>query len=48
MHRRVLEPLAPEDRERFVALLTQIVQAHSRYTGITEGRKAGRRTLTPH
>lgn len=44
-HRRILEPLAPEDRERFVALLTQIVSAHSKYTGITESRKP--RTLTP-
>jgi DNA-binding MarR family transcriptional regulator len=56
---RVVEPLAPEDRERFLALLTQIVQAHSKYTGIAppnasdDGSSAGlpkrrkRQTLTP-
>lgn len=38
-HRRIVEPLAPADRERFLALLTQIVQAHSKYTGIA---RAGR------
>jgi DNA-binding MarR family transcriptional regulator len=35
-HERIVEPLAPEDRVRFLALLTQVVQAHSRYTGISE------------
>lgn len=56
---RLVEPLAPADRERFLALLTQIVQAHSKYTGIAQAdgaeqapsgglpKRRKRQTLTP-